>query len=688
MRTTMMSAFRVEQPPKLVFKASGNECATLIESIDWSATAMGAMDQWPQSLHITLGIILNSKFPMLIFWGTNHICFYNDAARLRNEGKHPFAMGKKAKEVWPENWLSLKAAIDQVLHKGESNWNEDQLVPVYRNGVLEEVYATYSYSAIYDEYGKRTGVLVTEIETTDKVKNLKKLQESERNFRNLIMQAPVGIAIMKGWNFTFEVANNNYLEVVGKTQSILGQPLQQAIPEIADQGFHGLLTKVMLTGMSYHGKEFPVNITRRGREETLYVNFVYEPLKENDGSIKRIMVIVIDVTEQVIARKKAEETQEELIQMADAMPQLVWVANAAGEIIYISDRISEYSGARELDNGRWFWESMLHPDDAKATLDTYSAALKNHTLYEKEHRLMMRDGTFKWHLTRAFPYVNEAGEVTKWFGTATDIDEQKRQAEQLELRVQERTKELQKSNNELEQFAYIASHDLQEPLRKITNYIELLNKNLPEVDAKSKTYLQKIDNSSQRMSTLIKDILNFSQLSKPTRIYKPVDLNEVLKNISQDLELMIQQKQAVIKSDSLPTLQAIPLQMHQLFYNLISNSLKFVQEGRPPVIQVRASLLTPKETAGYINLRQNISYYRIEFKDNGIGFDAKYAEQIFTIFQRLNTHQSYAGTGIGLALCKKIVLNHHGHISASSEENKGATFHVILPVEQPDSSAR
>jgi PAS domain S-box-containing protein len=683
MRTTMMSAFRVDQPSKLVFKASGNECATLIESIDWSSTPMGPMDQWPQSLHITLGIILNSKFPMLIFWGTNHICFYNDAARLRNEGKHPFAMGKRAKEVWPENWSSLKTAIDQVLHNGESNWNEDQLVPVYQNGVLEEVYSTYSYSAIYDEYGKRTGVLVTEIETTDKVKNLKKLQESERNFRNLIMQAPVGIAIMKGWNFTFEVANNNYLEVVGKTQSILGQSLQQAIPEIADQGFHELLTKVMLTGMSYHGKEFPVNITRRGREETLYVNFVYEPLKENNGSIKRIMVIVIDVTEQVIARKKAEETQEELIQMADAMPQLVWVANAAGEIIYISDRISEYSGARELDSGHWVWERMLHPDDAQATLNTYSAALKNHTLYEKEHRLRMRDGSFKWHLTRAFPHVNEAGEITKWFGTATDIDEQKRQAEQLELRVRERTKELQKSNNELEQFAYIASHDLQEPLRKITNYIELLNKNLPEIDAKSKTYLQKIDSSSQRMSTLIKDILNFSQLSKPTKIYKPVDLNEVLKNISQDLELMIQQKQAVINSDSLPTLQAIPLQMHQLFYNLISNSLKFVQDGRPPVIQVRASLLGAKETAGYINLHQHLSYYQIEFKDNGIGFDAKYAEQIFTIFQRLNTHQSYAGTGIGLALCKKIVLNHHGYISASSEENKGATFHVILPLEQP-----
>jgi PAS domain S-box-containing protein len=683
MRTTMMSAFRVEQPSKLVFKASGNECAALIESIDWSTTPLGPMDQWPQSLHITLGIILNSKFPMKIFWGPDHIFFYNHAARLRNDGKHPHAMGKKAREVWPENWFSLKATIDRVLQEVEATWNEDQLVPVYRNGALEEVYSTNSYSPIYDEYGKRAGVLVTEIESTEKVKSLKKLQESERNFRNLIMQAPVGIAIMKGWNFTFEVANNNYLQVVGKTQSILGLPLQQAVPEIADQGFHELLTKVMLTGMSYHGKEYPVNIIRRGREETLYVNFVYEPMKESDGSIKRIMVIVIDVTEQVVARKKAEEIQEEVIQMADAMPHLVWVASPTGEINYISDRISEYSGATHLDNGYWKWNGMLHPDDAKSTLDTYMLALKNGMPYETEHRLKMQDGTYKWHLSRAFPYVNESGKVTKWFGTATDIDDQKRLAEQLELRVQERTKELQKSNNELEQFAYVASHDLQEPLRKITNFIGLLTKNLADADEKSKTYLKKIDTSSQRMSTLIKDILNFSQLSKTTQAYKRVDLNEVLKNIMQDLELMIQQKHAIIKSNSLPTLKAVPLQMHQLFYNLISNSLKFVQEGKQPVIDIQVRLLSSKDVADYSGLNPDLEYYHLEFKDNGIGFDEKYAEQIFTIFQRLNTHQSYTGTGIGLALCKKIITNHHGYIAASSEENKGATFSVILPAEPP-----
>jgi light-regulated signal transduction histidine kinase (bacteriophytochrome) len=328
---------------------------------------------------------------------------------------------------------------------------------------------------------------------------------------------------------------------------------------------------------------------------------------------------------------------------------------------------------------------MLHPDDVQGTHDSWNNALRQGTLYEKEHRLEMIDGSYKWHLSRAHPYKNEEGEVIKWFGTATNIDAQKRESEQLELRVQERTRELQKSNNELEQFAYIASHDLQEPLRKIITFIGLLNKALPEVDEKAKDFLKKIEYSSERMSTLIKDILNYSQLSKPGERFKSIDLNESLKTVIIDFELVIEQKNAVIKSDPLPHIEAIPMQINQLFYNLISNSLKFVDNERSPVIEITARSLSPHEIAMYSDLIPTQTYFLIQVRDNGIGFDEKFLDQIFTIFQRLNTRQSFSGTGIGLALCKKIVLNHNGHITASSEENKGAMFSVILPQKQPAS---
>lgn len=676
-----ISATRVK-PSKLLFNTESNECATIIESIDWSKHPMGPMEQWPATLHIMLATLLNSRFPMFIFWGRDHFCFYNDAARFKTQETHPFALGKRGEIVWEERWHTIKPLIDRVIHRGETTWYEDQPIPVNVNGRIDVIFSTFSYSPIYDEEGKRVGVLVAGLDTTEKVKNFKKLEESENNFRNLINQAPVGMAILKGRDLIFEIANDNYLELIGKKSDIIGNSLIKALPELGYQQFPDLLTKVMLTGISYHGKEFGSVLLRNNREEIVYVNFVYEPMKESDGSIKRIMVVAVDVTEQVVARLKSEENQKELRKLADAMPHLVWLATPDGTITYFNNRIAEFSGATQTREGNWRWMGMFHPEDVQDTQEAWEAAIANAAPYEKEHRMEMIDGTYKWHLSRAYPYKNEQGEVIKWFGTATNIDEQKRESEQLELRVQERTKELQKSNNELAQFAYIASHDLQEPLRKIITFIGLLNKSLPQIDDKSKDYLTKIENSSERMSTLIKDILNFSQLSKPGARLTTIDLNESLNTVINDFELVIQQRKAIVKSDPLPKIEAIPLQINQLFYNLVSNSLKFIDPGKIPEIEITSRSLMQQEISAYADLDPAHEYFLIQVKDNGIGFDEKFTDQIFTIFQRLNTRQSFSGTGIGLALCKKIVLNHNGHITASSQENKGATFSVILPKKQ------
>lgn len=296
---------------------------------------------------------------------------------------------------------------------------------------------------------------------------------------------------------------------------------------------------------------------------------------------------------------------------------------------------------------------------------------------------MMLDGSYRWHISRAFPFKNSEGKISKWFGTATNIDDQKRLSEELEIRVSDRTKELQSSNNELAQFAYVASHDLQEPLRKIITFIELVQRDLPSLEGKSRGYLQKIEQSALRMSILIKDILNFSQLGKPGHAFEQTDLNESLNTIIGDLEVVIQQKGAKIQTENLPSLEAIPQQMNQLFYNLLSNSLKFTTDGVTPVISITAKELPRKEVLKFTELNPALTYFVIQFQDNGIGFNQKFADQIFTIFQRLNNRQSYSGTGIGLALCKKIALNHNGLIRASSIENQGATFQVVLPVKQP-----
>ncbi|MEO7991181.1 MAG: CheR family methyltransferase [Chryseolinea sp.] len=254
---------------------------------------------------------------------------------------------------------------------------------------------------------------------------------------------------------------------------------------------------------------------------------------------------------------------------------------------------------------------------------------------------------------------------------------------ELEAKIKERTADLEQTNSQLQQFAHAASHDLQEPLRKILTFTNLLQqKHGSEFTGDAENLMKKIVGSSDRMISLIKDLLEYSYLINHEISFERTDLNTILKNVLSDFELLIEQKKAIIKATRLPIINAVPLQMNQLFYNLISNSLKFAKENEPSVIRITSSVLSETQMTQYPLLSSSFKYSEIILEDNGIGFDQKYAAQIFTIFQRLHDKASYKGTGIGLALCKKIVENHNGEIFVKANEGKGATFHIILPFEK------
>jgi signal transduction histidine kinase len=254
-----------------------------------------------------------------------------------------------------------------------------------------------------------------------------------------------------------------------------------------------------------------------------------------------------------------------------------------------------------------------------------------------------------------------------------DISQLKNFEEELKNKIND----LEHSNADLEQYAYVASHDLQEPLRKIRSFGSYLqDTQADKLDEQGQQLLDKIMKAADRMSSLIKDILSYSSLKKQSD-FVSVDLNEIVKAVQQDLDLLITQKNASIQSEALPTIEAIPLQMTQLFYNLINNSLKFAKEDEPPRIKISGRLLTPEEKKP--SSAKQTRYYEIVVSDNGIGFNKEYSEQIFGLFKRLNNKHTYSGSGIGLALCKKVVENHNGEIRASGKENDGASFHVYLP---------
>ncbi|RYY12848.1 MAG: hypothetical protein EOO04_32905, partial [Chitinophagaceae bacterium] len=226
--------------------------------------------------------------------------------------------------------------------------------------------------------------------------------------------------------------------------------------------------------------------------------------------------------------------------------------------------------------------------------------------------------------------------------------------------------------------AYVASHDLQEPLRKIQTFSELGERNINNEEVLRK-YLGKINSSAQRMTELIKAVLNYSRLSKADNEFLEVDLNSVLHSIRVDLELLIQEKNAVINYGTLPSIYGIPLQLHQLFFNLITNSLKFNENI--PVVDITTRVVNGNDVEGEDMIVKGREYLLITLSDNGIGFDQKFAEKVFSIFQRLHSDRTtIQGTGIGLAICKKIVENHQGVISVRSELKKGTKFSIYLPL--------
>ena len=214
----------------------------------------------------------------------------------------------------------------------------------------------------------------------------------------------------------------------------------------------------------------------------------------------------------------------------------------------------------------------------------------------------------------------------------------------------------------------------------MSTFVQMLEQSLGHIDERSQKYLSKISTASSRMTTLIRDVLSYSQLSGQKEIFRPVDLQTIIENIISDFDLLIEQKQAVIEYGGLPVIEAIPLQMSQLFGNLVSNALKFSRKDTRPHIRITAKPLTKDAATRLPALNKNAAYYNIELRDNGIGFKQEHATQIFNIFQRLHGKTEYAGTGIGLAMCKKIALNHQGEIFATGTEN-GAIFNVILPAD-------
>jgi PAS domain S-box-containing protein len=626
---------------------------------------------------------------MYLVWDSDFVQVYNDAfLPILDADEHPAALGNSAKETFAENWSWLGAAFASVMADKPVS-PQDLVIKLNRNGYPEDCYFTFSYTPIRDEHGQIRGILVLVTETTQTVRALQRVEESQRQLYDLFEQAPVAIAIFRGPEHIIELANDAHLKIWGRTaEQVINKPLFEALPEIKGQGYEELLASVLTTGEAFYAHELHATLIRNGQPETLYFNFTYQALRELDGSISGVVVVANEITEQVEARKKLEVSETHFRELANSMPQIVWTTGPNGQPDYYNQQWYNYAGLEKGD-GIPDWTFMLHPDDRQRSGEAWYHSMRTGEPFAIEYRFQDRrnPGSYRWFLGRAIPIRDADGAITKWFGSATDIDDQKRLSQLLESRVFERTQELslanyklERSNFDLMQFASVASHDLKEPLRKIQMFGNLLRSTAEEkLNDSERNYFDRMINASSRMQVLVDDVLNLSKLSNQALFYTETDLIAVVSDVLEDLEVTIKERKAKVSVGSLPTIEANTGQIRQLFQNLLSNALKFTSTERTPVITINQAAI-PDIEAQKLCIKPE-HYVSIQVQDNGIGFDKAYQEKIFGLFQRLHGGH-YRGTGIGLAVCKKIIENHHGFIQAEGTPNEGATFTVMLPLKQ------
>ncbi len=287
-------------PPRPGNKLYGvGEMAELTRAYDWGQSLLGPIETWPEVLLNTVNTLLNSRHPMFLWWGEDLIQFYNDAYRPSlGDDKHPKALGQKGQECWPEIWPIIFPQIDAVMKRGEASWHVDQLVPINRNGKLEDVYWTYGYSPVYRPTGEIGGTLVVCTETTSSVLARRQVQFEMERLSDLFEQAPAFFAVLRGPDHVFEMINRSYQQLIGH-RSVLGKALREAVPEAEEQGFLALLNGVYQTGEPHVGRGTPIYLARAPNHplERRYLDFVYQPKREPDGSISGVIVLGVDVTE-------------------------------------------------------------------------------------------------------------------------------------------------------------------------------------------------------------------------------------------------------------------------------------------------------------------------------------------------------------------------------------------------------
>ncbi|MEP7001428.1 MAG: PAS domain-containing protein [bacterium] len=806
------------------FVGQGEMCRRC-RAFDWSATPLGPVSMWSQSLRALVAMMLGSRHPMFLWWGPDLIQIYNDGylPSFGTTGRDVAALGARGREHWAEIWPIIGPEVEAILDGGEATWHENHLVPIERNGRVEDVWWTYGYSPVRDDDGSIGGVLVVVQETTA---NVLALAEAERlrtdaerageRLGELFRQAPAFIAVIRGRDFIFELANDAYYQLIGR-RDIIGKPVFEAIPDARGQGFEELLQSVMDTGVPAIGQEVPIEIARTPGlpAEQRYISFVYAALTEADGSRSGVFVHGVDVTEQVHARKAVESLNEQLQRNAsaleqrtseamraaqsleetearlklaldasqlgtwdldlvtmvvsrsalhdrafgheallpewsyplflehvhpddraevdrrfretqrtgvplnfecrvvwpdttvhwiavcsdvhrntlgvpgrligsvqditdrkqkerqvaesemrlrtivDTIPQLAWMTEPDGSIIWYNQRWYDYTATTPREMAGWGWQTVHDARELPRVLERWRAAIEEGVPWEDTFPLRRHDGIFRSFLSRAFPIRNSDGEIVHWFGTNTDI-----------TTLEETRRAAERSNTAKSEFLAMMSHELRTPLNAIGGYAELLAMGVRgPVNAEQVSDLERIQRAQRHLLGLVNGVLNYAKVDAGAMTYQIADvpMDEVLATCEALVAPMIRAKELSFRvADRDPQLlaRADYEKVQQIVLNLLSNAIKFT------------------EANGSITLACAVAQGRIVVRvgDTGRGIAADQLERVFQPFVQVDARltRTQEGTGLGLAISRDLARGMGGDLTVESAPKLGSTFSLIL----------
>ncbi|MCW3091600.1 MAG: domain S-box protein [Ferruginibacter sp.] len=578
----------------------------------------------------------------------------------------------------------LRALLENVIAEKKELKNYEMTVPISSH---EQRVLLLSGRQLINEPSGELLILLIFRDITD-TRMAAQLRESEERFR--LASELTGLGTWELNLSTKRMVNSikiNEIMGVESSECTMDEFLQAVHPQDIDRAREAFDSAVAKRHLFFEVRI----IGNNGTQRWIRVNGNLLPEQRNYSS--RLLGTVMDITDQKKYLTELQESERLFKAIADAAPVLIWLAGSDKRFYFFNKGWLDFTGktiGQESGNG---WMRGVHEEDREAITENIDYSFQNRKEFFMEFRLKRQDGKYRWISMHGIPRLS-AGQVFEgYIGGGVDITDQKNFAITLSNQVQQRTKELQqshellkeknkeleRSNSELASFSYVASHDLQEPLRKIQTFSQrILGNEKDNLSAVSRDYFTRMNNAAKEMQQLMDDILNYSKVSYAPNKAELVSLNTIMDNVISGLNNMLEEKNAIIEVGALPTLKVIQIQFIQLFTNLVVNALKYSRQGVNPRVKINAAIVSSSEIAMAEN-KKDKNYWKISVADNGIGFEQIYGQRIFEMFQRLHAKTEYKGTGMGLAICKKIVESYNGYIDATGEPGVGATFNIYLP---------